>query len=72
MAYATENTTRAQGALASRIDGLMIDLRARLARRRTYLRTVAELQALSDRELADLGLHRSEIGRVARQAAYDM
>ncbi len=33
-------------------------------------KTVRELQSLSNRELADLGLHRSEIRRVAMQAVY--
>ena len=72
MAYATQTTTRAQSALAQRFDALMIDLRARLARRRVYRQTVNELAVLSDRELADLGLHRSEIRRIAWQAAYEM
>ena len=32
---------------------------------RNYRRTVAELSQLSDRELADIGLNRSDIPRVA-------
>ena len=32
---------------------------------RDYRRNVAELSALSDRELADIGLDRSDIARVA-------
>lgn len=72
MAYATENSSRAQSALASRIDGFLIDIRARLARRRVFRQTVNELASLSDRELADLGLNRTEIRRVAYQAAYEM
>ena len=39
-------------------------------RRRVYVQTVTELQALSDRDLADLGLHRSMISAVAKDAAY--
>ena len=39
-------------------------------RRRVYVQTVAELEALSDRDLADLGLHRSMISAVAKDAAY--
>jgi uncharacterized protein YjiS (DUF1127 family) len=34
-----------------------------------YNRTVSELNHLSNRELADLGLSRSDIARVARDAA---
>lgn len=36
---------------------------------RTYRRTVSELQSMSDRQLSDLGIGRSEINRIARQAA---
>ena len=39
-------------------------------RRRVYLQTVTELNALTDRELADLGLHRLMIPAVAKDAAY--
>ena len=36
---------------------------------RRYRETVGELHRLSNRELADLGLGRSDIYRVAREAA---
>ena len=72
MAYAPSNTSPAQSALTSRFDALLIDIRARLARRRVFRQTLAELSVLSDRELADLGLSRSELRRVAWQAAYEM
>ncbi len=49
------------------LDGLM----AKFARYRLYRQTVKELSELSGRELADLGLHRSEIKRIAYQAAYE-
>lgn len=42
-----------------------------LSRRRLYRRTLNELSSLSDRQLADLGLNRSMLRRVAWQAAYD-
>ncbi|MQY41021.1 DUF1127 domain-containing protein [Epibacterium sp. SM1969] len=38
---------------------------------RTYRTALNELRSLSNRELADLGLHRSMIKRVALEAAYD-
>lgn len=37
---------------------------------RVYRRTLNELAALSPRELADLGLHRSMLRRIALEAAY--
>ena len=45
-------------------------LKVMAQRRRVYVQTVTELQALSDRDLADLGLHRSMIRAVAKDAAY--
>ncbi|TVR07875.1 MAG: DUF1127 domain-containing protein [Salinarimonadaceae bacterium] len=35
-----------------------------------YRKTVSELSRLSDRELADVGLRRSEIERTAREYAF--
>ncbi len=40
-----------------------------LAKRRVYKRTYAELSQLSTRELDDLGISRSMISRLAREAA---
>ena len=39
---------------------------ANLAQRWTRFRTLKELSALSDHELADIGIHRANIGDVAR------
>lgn len=47
-------------------------LRVAVQRRRVYAQTVAELNSLSDRDLADLGIHRSLIRAVAKEAAYGM
>lgn len=44
--------------------------RQALERRRIYLQTVAELTNLSDRDLADLGLSRTNINAIAHEAAY--
>jgi uncharacterized protein YjiS (DUF1127 family) len=41
-----------------------------LRSRRVYWQTVAELRALSDRELADLGIARAAIPGIAHEAAY--
>jgi uncharacterized protein YjiS (DUF1127 family) len=47
-------------------DGVLTALR----QRRVYLQTVAELNALTDRELSDLGIARIAIPDIAREAAY--
>ena len=41
----------------------------RLAQRRAYRATFSELSALSDRDLADIGLYRADIEDIARKAA---
>ena len=51
--------------------GFLDALLVKFVRYRLYRQTVNELTALSGRELADLGLNRSEIKRVAYQAAYE-
>ncbi len=69
MANATANITNAQSGLGARLAGFRETFRARMARRRVFNQTYAELSTLSNRDLADLGLARSEIRRVAWQAA---
>ncbi len=44
-------------------------LKSRITTWKRYSRTVTELQSLSNRELADLGIARTDIQRVARDAA---
>ena len=39
-------------------------------KQRIYRRTLRELSALSSRELADLGVHRTEVKRISWEAAY--
>jgi uncharacterized protein YjiS (DUF1127 family) len=43
-------------------------LKTRYSTWKRYSRTVNELSALSNRELADLGLARGDIQRIAREA----
>jgi uncharacterized protein YjiS (DUF1127 family) len=43
-------------------------LKTRVASWKRYSRTVSELNALSNRELADLGIIRADIPTIARQA----
>jgi len=59
----TQAPVLAQAPARGFVDGLI----ARFAAWRIYRRTVAELSALSDRELDDIGLIRSEIPTYARQ-----
>ena len=49
---------------------LFSTLAERRARNRVYRATLDELYGLSNRELADLGLHRSELKRIAWEAAH--
>jgi len=50
--------------------GIFARLRQSFADHRKYLTTYDELNALSDRELADLGLSRHNVRDVAREAVY--
>jgi uncharacterized protein YjiS (DUF1127 family) len=44
-------------------------LKSRYATWKRYSRTVSELESLSNRELADLGISRVDIHRLAKEAA---
>ena len=55
--------------LAARMRRLFSRLGDWAQERRAYSRTFNELQALGDRDLADIGLVRGDIAFVARQAA---
>lgn len=67
----TSDYTAANSATFTGFSSLIEALKTRYTRHRMYRRTVNELSTLSARELADLGLHRSMIKRVAVQAAAD-
>jgi uncharacterized protein YjiS (DUF1127 family) len=45
-------------------------VRSAWAQHRSYMDTRAELQALTDRELADIGISRLQIRDIARDAIY--
>jgi uncharacterized protein YjiS (DUF1127 family) len=72
MAFANDtNRTHAAGAsLWDRVADLRADFAERAAKYRLYRATLNELSSLTDRDLADLGLHREIIADVAREAAY--
>ena len=54
----------------SGFSNLLASIREGLARRKVYRQTLAELRSLSERELSDLGMHRSMLTRIALEAAY--
>lgn len=69
MAYV--NSTRiARKGFMDRLVDLKDAVVAAIQARRVYAQTVAELNALSDRELSDLGISRLGITEVAREAAF--
>lgn len=69
MAYV--NTTRfSQISLLSRVLAMTSSITAALRQRQTYLRTLRELNNLSDRDLADLGIHRASLADIAHESAY--
>lgn len=51
-------------------ESILSRLRAEVRARLVYARTLRELRALSARELADLGIPRSMITRLAAEAAW--
>ena len=55
----------------NRVDGFLNGVSVRFAQYRTYRRTLDELEALTDRDLADLGVSRHQLRAVAYRAAYD-
>ena len=70
MAYVKSSVRPVGWALRDLVQHQMHKLQKLTQRRRVYLQTVTELNALTDRELADLGLHRLMIPAVAKDAAY--
>lgn len=70
MAYANTARTMESARLFDKLSALIAAFRLAMTRRATYRQTLNELSALSDRELMDLGLHRSALESVALEAAY--
>ena len=64
------NVNHGSRELAPRFAGLFGGISRRFTQYRTYRTTLDELEALSDRELADLGIARTMLRSVAYQAAY--
>lgn len=71
MAYV--NSSRAvRVSFSDRISAFVTVAREAMARRALFVQTMNELNALTDRELSDLGLARANVRDVARQAAYGL
>ncbi|UWR23602.1 DUF1127 domain-containing protein [Sulfitobacter sp. S190] len=68
MTYYSDTNTAPASAL-SRIAAFFDGLNTRRRQYRVYRQTFNELAELNNRELADLGLSRSDIRRVSREAA---
>lgn len=56
--------------LGDRIAAALTSIKVAARRRAVYRQTLRELNALSTRDLYDLGIDASMIGRIAREAAY--
>jgi len=69
MAYATD-TARGGQSFGQRLGTFRTSIGERFARYRVYRQTMTELDSLNDRELADLGISRFDIGRIAAESAY--
>ncbi|QFU09294.1 hypothetical protein PARPLA_02258 [Rhodobacteraceae bacterium THAF1] len=67
---ASLNTTYAAPRAGNRFAQTRAGLRQRFEAWKVYRRTLNELSQLSDRELNDLGLHRSAIRGIALESAY--
>ena len=69
MAFLTD-TFSVQGTMGDKIAAFWVNAVEARSKRKVYKQTVHELNTLSARELADLGLNHSSIRRVAYEAAY--
>lgn len=68
MSFAPQTTGHRNRFLAG-LDRIVATIAEERARRRIFRRTYAELNALTDRELADIGVARGDIGEIADEAA---
>ncbi len=69
MAFANE-TRSISPSIFERVSKFFKEMSAFNAQYRVYRETVRELSVLSNRDLADLGLNRSMITDIAREAAF--
>lgn len=69
MAYVNSSRS-ATISFSDRLVNIARSVKLALHRRRLFNQTVRELNTLSNRELADLGIHASMIKQIAAEAAY--
>ncbi|MBU2865474.1 DUF1127 domain-containing protein [Pacificibacter marinus] len=69
MAYATSNAQIAQSSLTERFTTVISNIFKQFALSVAESRYMSELSNMSNRELADIGIKRSDIPKVAREAA---
>ncbi|SFR35847.1 protein of unknown function [Yoonia tamlensis] len=69
MAYQAQ-TQFAGVSFAARFAAFRAEVANKIAANKVYSTTYNELQSLTNRDLADLGLGRSDIKRIALEAAY--
>lgn len=69
-AIAQAHNTAATTGFAGRVFAAIQRMQENRARRAVYRQTVRELNALTERDLADLGINRAMITRLAREAAW--
>ena len=70
MAFAASTPTFFSPTFADILRKAFDNAKTAIARRRVYNATVGELAVLSSRDLADLGIYRCDIKRIALEAAY--
>ncbi|OSP54931.1 DUF1127 domain-containing protein [Pseudoruegeria sp. SK021] len=56
---------------SGRIRGLLSNIKERRSRVAAYNKTVNELNSFSNRELTDIGIHRTDIAEIARRHAFE-
>ncbi|AHD08117.1 DUF1127 domain-containing protein [Phaeobacter gallaeciensis] len=64
------NTTDTGFTFIARLRGVAEEIKDSWARRAEYKRTYAELDSLSNRDLADIGVRRCDIPQIAHVQAY--
>ncbi|MFS4581168.1 DUF1127 domain-containing protein [Phaeobacter sp. C3_T13_0] len=64
------NTTETGFTFIARLRGVVEEIKDSWNRRAEYKRTFAELDSLSNRDLADIGVRRCDIAQIAHVQAY--